>query len=80
MADLSPHPDRHDFNTWSRECVVALRTLRQQGPVYPDGSPIPHEVIVVDNLSPNKSPELIAAVEQELKLIAERRGIRSRGG
>jgi GT2 family glycosyltransferase len=71
MADLSVLIV--NYNTW-RECVVALRSLRVHGPVYPDGSPMPYEVIVVDNLSPNRSPELVASVEVELRAIAEAQG------
>ena len=59
-----------NYMTWS-ECVVALRSLRHYGPVRPDGSPMPYECIVVDNLSPNRTPEAIAAVQTELRLIAE---------
>ena len=59
-----------NYNTWC-ECVLALRSLRHYVPTRPDGSPMPYEVVVVDNLSPNRSPEAIAAVEAELRLIAE---------
>ena len=59
-----------NYMTW-RECTLALRSLRHYVPTRPDGSPMPYEVIVVDNLSPNRTPEGIAAVEAELRLIAE---------
>lgn len=59
-----------NYMTWS-ECVVALRSLREQGPTRPDGSPMPYEVVVVDNLSPNRTPAAVAAVEAELRKIAE---------
>ena len=56
-----------NYNTW-RECAHAIASLRQHGPVRPDGSPMPFECIVVDNLSPQRDPALIAAVEPELRL------------
>lgn len=59
-----------NYMTWN-ECVLALRSLRHYGPTRSDGSPMPYEVIVVDNLSPNRSPDGIAKVEAELRLIAE---------
>lgn len=62
-----------NYMTW-RECVQALRTLQQHGPTRPDGSPMPYEVIVVDNLSPNRSPEAIERVETELRQIAAAQG------
>ena len=62
-----------NYNTW-RECVIALRTLRLHGPTRPDGSPMPYECIVVDNNSPHRPPEGIAAVEAELRQIVEQQG------
>ena len=62
-----------NYNTWG-ECSKAIASLRAHGPTRPDGSPMPFECIVVDNLSPNRSPELIAAVEHELRLLAEEQG------
>ncbi len=62
-----------NYNTW-RECATAVATLRQNGPTRPDGSPMPFECIVVDNLSPQRDPAAIAAVERELKLLAEQQG------
>ncbi len=59
-----------NYNSW-RECRTAIATLRQHGPKHPDGSPMPFECIVVDNLSPQRDPALIAAVEAELRLLAE---------
>ena len=59
-----------NYNSW-RECAQAIASLRQNGPTRPDGSPMPFECIVVDNLSPQRDPALIAAVEHELRLLAE---------
>jgi N-acetylglucosaminyl-diphospho-decaprenol L-rhamnosyltransferase len=58
-----------NYNTW-RECAGAIASLRQHGPSRPDGTPMPFECIVVDNLSPQRDPALIAAVEHELRLLA----------
>lgn len=54
-----------NYNSW-HECVQAIATLREHGPTRPDGTPMPYEVIVVDNLSPKQPPKGIAAVEREL--------------
>lgn len=62
-----------NYNTW-RECAGAIASLRQHGPTRPDGSPMPFECIVVDNLSPRRDPELVAGVERELRLLAEQQG------
>ncbi|MFT4511765.1 MAG: GT2 family glycosyltransferase [Planctomycetota bacterium] len=62
-----------NYNSW-RECVQAIATLREFGPTRPDGSAMPFEVIVVDNLSPRQSPGMIASVERELKLLREQQG------
>ncbi|MFM1874190.1 MAG: hypothetical protein RL398_3612 [Planctomycetota bacterium] len=62
-----------NYNTWG-ECQKAIASLREHGPTRPDGSPMPFECIVVDNLSPNRNPAAIAAVEHELKLLAEQQG------
>jgi GT2 family glycosyltransferase len=62
-----------NYNTW-RECAVAVATLREHPPTRADGSPMPFECIVVDNLSPNRAPAGIAAVEHELRLLAEQQG------
>ena len=59
-----------NYNSW-RECAQAVSSLRQNGPTRPDGSPMPFECIVVDNLSPRRDPVAIAAVEHELRLLAE---------
>lgn len=59
-----------NYNSW-RECAQAVASLRQNGPTRPDGSPMPFECIVVDNLSPQRDPALIAWVENELRLLAE---------
>ncbi len=62
-----------NYMTW-RECQAALRTLREHGPTRPDGSPMPYEVIVVDNLSPNRNPAGIAMLEAELAAIRTQQG------
>jgi GT2 family glycosyltransferase len=59
-----------NYNSW-RECATAIATLRAHGPKQRDGSPMPFECIVVDNLSPQRDPAQIAAVEHELRLLAE---------
>ena len=59
-----------NYNSW-RECAHAIASLRQHGPTRPDGSPMPFECIVVDNLSPHRDAGAIAAVEHELLLLAE---------
>ncbi|MBL8723247.1 MAG: glycosyltransferase family 2 protein [Planctomycetes bacterium] len=67
-----------NYMTW-RECQAALRTLREHGPTRPDGSPMPYEVVVVDNLSPNRNPEGIAMLEAELAAIRVQQGDPSAG-
>lgn len=62
-----------NYNTW-RECANAVATLRQHGPTRADGSPMPFECIVVDNLSPHRPADAIAAVEHELRQLAEAQG------
>lgn len=62
-----------NYNTW-RECAQAIATLRRHGPTRPDGSPMPFECIVVDNLSPYREPAAIAEVEQELAQLAAAQG------
>lgn len=62
-----------NYNSW-RECVQAVATLRQHGPTRPDGTPMPYEVIVVDNQSPHKTPKLISMVEAELQKVCEQQG------
>lgn len=62
-----------NYNSW-RECAQAIATLRQHGPTRPDGTPMPFEVIVVDNKSPQQFPKLIEAVERELQLLCEQQG------
>lgn len=62
-----------NYNSW-RECAQAIASLRQYGPTHPDGSPMPFEVIVVDNQSPMQHPDLIAGVAEELRLICEQQG------
>ncbi|MCA8976911.1 MAG: glycosyltransferase family 2 protein [Planctomycetes bacterium] len=62
-----------NYNTW-RECIGAVRTLREHGPVRPDGTPMPFECIVVDNCSPMRAPGQQQALEAELRLLAEEQG------
>ncbi len=62
-----------NYNSW-RECAQAIATLRQHGPTRPDGTPMPFEVIVVDNKSPQQFPKVIEAVERELQLLCEQQG------
>ena len=62
-----------NYNTW-RECAAAVASLRAHGPTRRDGSPMPFECIVVDNLSPQRPADGIAAVEHELRLLAEAQG------
>ncbi|HZN39645.1 MAG TPA: glycosyltransferase family 2 protein [Planctomycetota bacterium] len=59
-----------NYNSW-RECATAIATLREHGPKQRDGSPMPFECIVVDNLSPQRDGAQIAAVEHELALLCE---------
>ena len=62
-----------NYNTW-RECIGAVRTLREHGPTRPDGSPMPFECIVVDNCSPAREPGQVEALERQLRLLAEEQG------
>lgn len=62
-----------NYNSWD-VCAHAIASLRQNGPTRPDGSPMPFECVVVDNLSPTRSPERIALIEHELRLLAEQQG------
>lgn len=62
-----------NYNTW-RECIGAVRTLRENGPCRPDGSPMPFECIVVDNKSPHCAPGQKEALARELQLLAEQQG------
>lgn len=62
-----------NYNTW-RECIGAVRTLREHGPTRPDGSPMPFECIVVDNCSPQRAKGQREALERELRLLAEAQG------
>lgn len=62
-----------NYNSWS-ECAAAIASLRRHPPKRPDGSAMPFECIVVDNLSPRRDPPLIAAVEAELRLVGEMHG------
>ncbi len=62
-----------NYNTWA-ECAQAIATLRRHGPTRPDGAPMPFECIVVDNDSPHRPPDGIAAVERELRQLAAEQG------
>ncbi|MBL9078351.1 MAG: glycosyltransferase family 2 protein [Planctomycetes bacterium] len=62
-----------NYNTW-RECAAAIASLRRHPPRRADGSPMPFECIVVDNLSPHRPADQIAAVEAELRQLAEQQG------
>lgn len=62
-----------NYNTW-RECIQAVRTLRQHGPTRPDGSPMPFECIVVDNNSPATVPGQPERLREELRALAEEQG------
>lgn len=59
-----------NYNSWT-ECAAAIASLRQHGPARADGTAMPFECIVVDNLSPRREPAAIAAVERELLLLGE---------
>jgi GT2 family glycosyltransferase len=59
-----------NYNSWG-ECAQAIATLRANGPTRPDGSSMPFECVVVDNLSPQRDEAAIAAVRHELALLAE---------
>jgi GT2 family glycosyltransferase len=62
-----------NYNSW-RECAQAIASLREHGPQYPDGSPMPVECIVVDNQSPQQTPVLVDGVKRELQLLCEQQG------
>lgn len=62
-----------NYNTW-RECAAAIASLRAHPPTRPDGSAMPFECVVVDNLSPQRAPELVALVEQELEVLRREQG------
>jgi GT2 family glycosyltransferase len=62
-----------NYNTW-RECAAAIASLRRHGPTHVDGSPMPFECIVVDNRSPRRPEPEIAAVQHELRLLADQQG------
>lgn len=59
-----------NYNTWY-ECANAIRSLLQHPPTRPDGSPMPFECIVIDNQSPQRDENRIAAVEQALELVRQ---------
>src|SRR5690606_9266997 len=53
------------YNSW-RLCVDALRSLSAHPPADRDGTPLPFEVIVVDNASPLRDPAAEAELESLL--------------
>lgn len=62
-----------NYNTW-RECAQAVRSLLQAPPTRPDGSTMPFECIVVDNLSPQRDPVRIAELQAALAEVGEAMG------
>lgn len=54
-----------NYNSWML-CVQAVATLHQHPPVRPDGSPMPFEVIVVDNASPMADPGEVQALREQV--------------
>lgn len=59
-----------NYNSW-RECAAAIASLRRHPPTRADGARMPFECIVVDNLSPHRDPDAIAAVRAELQTLAQ---------
>ena len=51
------------YNSW-RLCANALRSFRQHPPLQRDGTPLPYEVVVVDNCSPLRDPIAETEVEE----------------
>lgn len=62
-----------NYNSW-HECSAAIASLRKHPPTRADGSAMPYECIVVDNLSPQRDPAAIAAVQDELQRLAAEQG------
>ena len=62
-----------NYNTW-RECAAAVQSLRRHPPTQPDGSPLPYEVIVVDNCSPLRPEPEIAHLRAVLAELAQETG------
>ena len=62
-----------NYNTW-RECIAAVRTLREHGPTRADGSPMPFECIVVDNNSPMRAKGQKEGLERQLAQLAGEQG------
>ena len=58
-----------NYNSW-RLCVDAVRSFRAHAPTRPDGSPLPYEVVVVDNASPQRDEE----AERELDALCAETG------
>ncbi|MGE0141926.1 MAG: glycosyltransferase [Planctomycetota bacterium] len=58
-----------NYNTW-RLCVQAVRTFAKFAPHRADGTPMPYEIIVVDNASPQRDP----AAEAELAGLCRQTG------
>jgi hypothetical protein len=58
-----------NYNTW-RECAAAIRSLLRHPPTRPDGTAMPYECIVVDNLSPRRPPDEVELVRGALAEVA----------
>lgn len=58
-----------NYNSW-KECVAALESFARHAPRRRDGSPMPYEAIVVDNLSPLRPPRRI----EQVRKLAEATG------
>jgi GT2 family glycosyltransferase len=54
-----------NYNSW-KVCAKAIASLRACPPTRPDGSPMPFECVVVDNQSPQRPRDDVAAVEHQL--------------
>jgi GT2 family glycosyltransferase len=68
-----------NYNTW-RECAAAVQSLRKHPPTQPDGSPMPYEVIVVDNCSPLRPEPEIAHLRAVLAELCRSSATRTRPG
>lgn len=67
-----------NYNTW-RECANAIRSLLQHPPTRPDGTAMPFECIVVDNDSPQRDDEHVAAVRAALAQVQQAFGDQAAG-
>ena len=59
-----------NYNTWL-ECAGAVRSLMENPPTRPDGSPMRYECIVVDNLSPRRPEPQIQKLRDALAALCE---------